>query len=89
MHGDDVHIAFDEIAAVGFGDGRLGLVEAVELVALVVNLAFRRIDVFAYVLVLSQYAPAKGDNLTTDGHDGVHHASVVLVKQFAVLTLEA
>ena len=87
MHGDDVHVAFDEDALVFAGDGVACLVEAVDFAALFVDDALGRVDVFGDVFVFAEGACSEGDDASGEGEDGVDDAAAVAVVGAAVVAL--
>ena len=91
MHGDYVGVTFHKETAVVLRDGVFCQVEAVEFVTLIVNGRFGRIDVLTDILLLLcvQDASAKGYDTSRNGMHGEDDASVVAVKEFAVLRLDA
>ncbi len=91
MHGDDVRVAFHQVAAVLLDDGLLGLVHAVEFVALVVDFRFGRVDVLHLHTLGSggQYASAEGYHLAAKRVDGKDDASPETVAQAVVVRLVA
>ena len=89
MHRQHVGISLDQVAAPLFLDGPLGLVDAVELVALVVNIRFGRVEVFAYLHPRLQDASAKGDHLARYAVDREHDPAREEVVDAAVLPFAA
>ena len=66
-------------------DGLLGKIDAVELAALIVDGRFGRIEVFAHVVFLLQYASSKGHHLAEVVVDREDDASKESVAQLAVV----
>ncbi len=89
VHRDDVGVALDEEAASLPDDGVLGQVEAVELVALVVDGRLGRVDVFRHLLARRHDAASEGHHLARHRVHGEDDAAVVAVEQAAVVRLEA
>ena len=74
MHLNHIGIAFHQIAVIGFGDGLFGKEDAVQHFALVVNLAFGRVEVFGLFLVVGEDAPPKTQYASAHRVYGEHHA---------------
>ena len=68
-----VEIAFTENAEAFFADRRSGLVNKVEIVALLVDFAFRRVDVFCRTV--SDCSASEGDDFAGEIFDGEDQAS--------------
>ena len=81
VHGDDVHIALNEVAAVLLDDGVLGEVEAIELAAFAIDFRLGGIDVFRHFLVGREGAATEGDGHARNGLHGEDDAGVVAVEQ--------
>ena len=79
VHGDDVDVAFDEVALVGLGDGCAGLEEAVEGAGLVVDVAVGRVDVFGGLLLGAEDAAGEAEDAAGDAVDGEHDAAAEAV----------
>ena len=91
VHGDDVRIALDQVAAVLLDDGLLGLIHAVEFVALVIDFRFGRVDVL-HLHALGgggQHTSAEGYHLAAQRVDGEDDAPPEAVAQAVVVRLVA
>ena len=75
VQGHDVGVAFHQQDPVLAHDGRPREVQPVEHVALVVQRAFRAVEVLRDVLVLAQGPPAEADDPARRVPDGEHHAA--------------
>ena len=89
VHRDDVHVAFQQVAAAGLGDLGLRQPDAVEVAALDVNLRLRGIDVLRDGVVGAEGPPAEGDHAAAQGVDREHHPLVEAVGQAAVVVTDA
>ena len=85
MHGYDVRVSLHQIAFIGLGDGLLGEIESVKLIALVVDLTLWRVEVLAHLLGGVQDASAEAGHLTADGMNGENHSPSEAVGHHAVL----
>src|SRR5689334_19853010 len=79
MHGDNVRITFNEIAEIFAAYCILRLEHSVQNVALVIDLRFRRVDVFRLILFLCKYARAERYNFTGNSVHGKDHTSTETV----------
>ena len=91
VHGDDVRVALHQVAAVLLDDGLLGLVDAVEFVALVVDFRLGRVDVLHLDALGGggQHAPAEGHDLAAQRVEGEDDAAPEAVAQAVVVRLVA
>ena len=89
MHRRDVDISLYEVAPVLFRYGVLGLVYAVQLVALVVDERLGRVDVLRRLLVVLQDAASEGHDAPRNGMHGEDDAPGVAVLQRAVIAAVA
>lgn len=64
VHTDHVHISFHQETAILFHDCLLGEIDAVKLVAFMINLAFGGVYVLRGLLVLFQYTSAECHDLS-------------------------
>ena len=74
IHGDDVHLAFDEVTAVRTRDRLFGLEETVQFVRLGIDERVGRVDIFADVVFLLEDTSGEGNGLAADGEDREHDA---------------
>ena len=78
---DDIGITFDQETIVLFGNGLFGLKNTVQDFALVVNIAFRRIEVFGRFFVVRQNSSSKTQNPARHALNRKHHATFETVKR--------
>jgi hypothetical protein len=69
MQADDVRVAFHQVAQLLLHDGALGMVDAVERAALVVEYALRTVEVLGELLVALQRTRTEGDGLAAETQD--------------------
>ena len=84
VHGQDVQVAFHEVALVRAGDGGLGEIDAVQGAGFHVDLRLLGIHVLGDGLVGEQGASAEGDDAAAHRMDREHHPVVEAVVQGAV-----
>lgn len=89
VHGDDVHVALNEVAAVLLDDGVFGEVEAIELVAFAIDFRLRGIDVFRHFLVGREGASTEGNGHARNGLHREDDAGVVAVEQAPLVSAVA
>src|SRR5690606_31691464 len=70
---DDICIAFDQITVVLFGDGLSCLKNTIKDFTLMINLAFRRVQIFRNLFVRRQRTAAKSEYATRHAVDWKHH----------------
>ena len=88
MHGDDIGVTLHQQALVGLPYGVPGLEDAVQRIALVVNLRFGRIHILCDFLVAgTERAPAEGNDPSGKVLDREHHPFIKTVRTPVVLTL--
>ena len=74
VHLNHIGIAFNQVAVIGFSDGLFGKENAIQHFALVVNLAFGRVEVFSLFLVVGEDTPSKTQYPSAHRVYGEHHA---------------
>ncbi len=86
MHGNDVSISLDHIYAVLFGYGFLCLVDAVELLVLVVYFRIWRVDIFLLYALRGgvEFTSSEAHHLSVHSYPGEHHASGIAVNKLSV-----
>ena len=89
VHRHHIGVAFHQKAALFLDDFRLRQVHAVEDLRLVVEGAFRRIEVFGNLLVRRQGAAPKTDHAARDIPDGEHDAAFEEVPNRPIVSLLA
>ena len=91
VHGDNVGVAFDHIDTVLLGDGLLGLIDAVELVVLMVDLAVGRVDILLLHSLRGrvELSPAEAHHLSAHAYPGEDDATGVAVDEVAAVGLVA
>ncbi len=72
MQRNDIRIAFHHNALVLLADSLLGKISAVQDLALVVNIRFRRVDILGRLDVLGQYPPAEANHFTRQAVNSKH-----------------
>ena len=85
VHADHVHVALHQEAAILLHDGLLGEVEAIQLVAFVVDLALGRVDIFGRLLVFLQDTSAKRHHLAAQGVHREDHTSAEAIVHAAIV----
>ena len=89
VHGYHVHVSFHKNTLVFLNYGLLGLIEAVKLVTLLIDLRFGRIHVLCHILVLTQSAATERNHLSRDGEHRENHAASETVLHRTALGLVA
>ena len=86
MHSDDVGISFDHIHAVLTGYSFLCLVDAVELLVLVVYFRVWRVDIFLLYALRGgvEFTSSEAHHLSVHSYPGEHHASCIAVYEHVV-----
>ena len=85
VHRQYIGVALDQVAAALLLDGTLGLVDTVELVALVVDVRLGRVEVFAYLHARFKYPAAKGAIRISIAVHGKHYPAGKQVVDASVL----